>query len=88
MRLHRLTRADWDRIEQTLLARAGKSAILPLDNNGATIVSVAVQENHQTTQADNEPPQPTQTPQQAMQPQRASKLATLPRKGGGWIKRW
>lgn len=90
VRLHRLTKADWDRIEATLAARAAKSSPLQVDKNSATILPVAVTENHQTTQAVNELPQPPQTqhPQQAPVPARASKLATLPRRGGGWIKRW
>ena len=62
---------------------------LHVDKNSATIVPVAVSENPQTTQAVNELPQPPQTqPPPAAKPQRASKLAPLPRRGGGWIKRW
>ena len=92
VRLHRLTRADWDRIEATILARAGKNPILPLDKKSATIGPVAVDENPQHSQAVNEPPQspadadpvPLRPPVQA----RPSKLPALPRKGGGWIKKW
>lgn len=82
VRLHRLTKADWDRIEATILARAGKNAILPLDKNDATIFPVAVPENPQNSQPVNEQAQPTQAPT------RANKLAPLPRRGGGWIKKW
>jgi phage terminase large subunit GpA-like protein len=89
VRLHRLTKADWDRIESTLAARAAKNSQLQVDKNSATIIPVAVSENHQTTQAVNELPQPPQTqPPPTAKPERASKLATLPRRGGGWIKRW
>jgi phage terminase large subunit GpA-like protein len=83
VRLHRLTKADWDRIEQTILTRAGKNA---------TLGPVAVDENSQNTQAVNEPPQSpadahtVPTPAQAQA--RPSKLPAYPRKAGGWIKKW
>jgi hypothetical protein len=77
-----LSKADWDRIEAAILARAAKSANLPLDKNHATIVPVAVPENPQTTMQANEPAQPTQALT------RPNKLAPLPRRGGGWIKKW
>ena len=92
VRLHRLTKADWDRIEQTILARAGKNATLTLDKNAATIGPVAVDENPQHSQAVNEPPQsPADATPAPVRPQaqaRPSKLPALPRKGGGWIKKW
>lgn len=88
VRLHRLTRADWDRIEQTINDRAAKARALPLDTEDATIVGVAVPENPHTTQAVNELPQPTQTQEAPPAPSRVSKLAPMPKRGGGWIKRW
>jgi len=92
VRLHRLTRADWDRIEATILARAGKNPILPLDRNGATIGPVAVDENPQHSQAVNEPPQSPAdadpAPLRHTAQARPSKLPALPRKGAGWIKKW
>lgn len=86
VRLHRLTKTDWDRIEQALEKRRHER--LQLDTEDATIVPVAVPENANTTQAVNELPQPTQTPQASAMPARPSKLAPMPKRGGGWIKRW
>jgi phage terminase large subunit GpA-like protein len=97
VRLHRLTKADWDRIEQTILARAAKTKTqnqsLQLDKTHATIVPVAVEDNPKTTTAVNEQPSPPDAdpaPAKAPKPApaRASKLPPLPRKGSGWIKKW
>ena len=82
VRLHRLTKADWDRIEQTILTRAGKNA---------TLGPVAVEENTTQRPAVNEPPPTPDAQPVPMQPNaqaRPSKLAPLPRRGGGWIKKW
>lgn len=106
VRLHRLSKADWQRIEDALAARVTRqnakkiteNSPLPLDTNAATIVPVAVQEYQKITQAVNEqPPQPDAdpVPVQASPPTvarpvltRPSKLPALPKKGGGWIKKW
>ena len=82
VRLHRLTKSDWDRIEQTILTRAGKNA---------TLGPVAVEENTTQRPAVNEPPPTPDAQPVPMQPNaqaRPSKLAPLPRRGGGWIKKW
>ena len=69
-----------------------KNPSLPLDKNAATIGPVAVDENPQHTQAVNEPPQSPAdahtAPVPPMAQARPSKLPALPRKGGGWIKKW
>jgi phage terminase large subunit GpA-like protein len=89
LRLHRLTRADWDAIEKTIHARATKNASLPLDKNGATISTVAQSENAKSTPAVNEPHQPPDAPiASAATNAKPSKLAPMPKRGGGWITRW
>lgn len=73
------------------------STPLPLDNNSATIVPVAVEENISSLPAVNEPPptpdaQPEPVRAKATVPQptpaRPSKPTPMPRRGGGWIKKW
>ena len=53
VRLHRLTRADWDRLEKTLLARAGK---------GAAPDTAAVEEIPQSTRQSNDVSQSVNRP--------------------------
>lgn len=71
------------------------STPLPVDNKSATIVPVAVDENQQNTPVVNEPPQspdanpvPAQVAQQPPAKVRPSKATPMPRRAGGWIKKW
>ena len=92
----------WAKIEARLRQRdmlEAENNPLPLDNNHATMDAVAVEEPTITTPAGQQPPSspdaqpvlaqavtpPKVTP---LQPARQSKIPPLPRRGGGWIKKW
>ena len=91
--LHKRNEHQWQLLRERVKPSTPDlfNATLPLDNNHATIVPVAVEETTKSHPVVNElPPTPDAKPAPVqVVPVRPSKPAPIPRRsGGGWIKKW